>query len=217
MRARLLSCSILFSAAVAFAQDLAVAPQTKPLPSGVADPLVALLATSGERVSIGDKALDFWWVKSLPLRSGSTETGWSAVDEGTLVGVVQLEASYHEMRGKPLRPGLYTLRYGLQPENGDHLGVSPYREFLLLSPAAVDTTAATLGHDGTIALSRQAIGLTHPAVWSLDPPVASGAPRRLIKNQAGQSGVVFQVPISRDGKDIGTMAFGLILVGEIQS
>ena len=37
-----------------------------------------------------------------------------------------------DIRGKVVKPGVYTLRYALQPQNGDHLGAAPNREFLLL-------------------------------------------------------------------------------------
>ena len=56
--------------------------------------------------------------------------------------------------GAVIKPGVYTLRYGVQPDNGDHLGVSPHRQFLLISPAADDRNPAPQGHDGTVELSK---------------------------------------------------------------
>ena len=111
----------------------------------------------------------------------------------------------------------YTLRYGIQPADGNHLGASPNPEFLLLSPAAADSSSAALGHDGAIKISKLTIGLSHPAIWGLDPPIAADAPLSLKKNDAGMTAVVFQVPVSRDGKDAGVLKFGLVLVGQIQS
>ena len=104
----------------------------------------------------------------------------------------------------------------IQPSDGNHLGASPNPEFLLLSPAAADTSSAALGHDGVIKISKLSIGLSHPAVWGLDPPVASDPPLALKKNDAGMTALVFQVPVARDGNDAGQLKFGLVLVGQIQ-
>ena len=168
-------------------------------------------------MAVGGKTIEFWWVKAVPLRPGSSETGWSAVEEGALVGAVKLSSAYNEMRGRTIKPGVYTLRYGIQPADGNHLGASPNPEFLLLSPAAADSSSAALGHDGAIKISKLTIGLSHPAIWGLDPPIASDAPLSLKKNDAGMTAVIFQVPVSRDGKDAGVLKFGLVLVGQIQS
>jgi hypothetical protein len=106
-----------------------------------------------------------------------------------------------------VKPGVYTLLYGLQPQNGDHLGISQFREFLLLSPAAIDTDPKVLGFDGVVALSKEVIGTAHPASLSLDPPQdAPGAPLSVYKNELGHEGVVLQV---------GSLKFGLIVSGLI--
>jgi hypothetical protein len=186
-------------------------------PTELEDPIEALMAIGGQQVTFADKTLQFSWVKSLPLRFDSNEVAWSSIDEGTLVGAVRLSANFPDIRGNTMKAGVYTLRYGIQPADGNHLGVSPYREFLLLSPAAADKSVGALGHDGTIAVSKQTIGTTHPAAWSLDPPLTAEAPASISTDEAGLVHVVFEVPVSRDGKDVGTLKFGLILKGQIQS
>jgi hypothetical protein len=210
---------VLFLALVASlsAQELIVSPHTNAPPAELEDPIEALMASGGQQVALAGKTLQFSWVKSLPLRSGSTDATWSEIDEGMLVGAVRLSADFPDIRGSMMKAGVYTLRYGIEPADGNHIGVSPYREFLLLSPAAVDKSVGALGHDGTIAISRQSIGLSHPACWSLDPPVTSDAPASVHTDQSGFVHVVFEVPVSRDGKDAGTLKFGLILKGQIQS
>jgi hypothetical protein len=213
------SCSIVIAIlilAAARAQQPAVTAHTDAVSPELAEAVRAQLAPGGQQVVVDGKTLEFWWVKALPLRTGSTDIAWSAVDEGALVGAVKLSAAYTEIRGRAIKPGVYTLRYGIQPADGNHLGASPNPEFLLLSPAAADTYGAALGHDGTIKLSKLTIGLSHPAVWSLDPPVAADAPLTVKKNDAGMSAVIFQVPASRDGRAAGFLKFGLILVGHIQ-
>jgi hypothetical protein len=211
-----LAVLLLARGAALVAQEPIVTTLSSPPPAELEDPIEALMAGGGQQVVLAGKTLQFSWVKSLPLRSGSTDTTWSSVDEGALVGAVRLSVDYPDIRGNMMKAGVYTLRYGIEPADGSHIGVSPYREFLLLSPAAVDRSVGALGHEGTIAISRQAIGLTHPACWSLDPPITSDAPASVHTDPSGFVHVVFEVPVSRDGKDAGTLKFGLILKGQIQ-
>lgn len=166
------------------------------------------MQSSGSRIIVGGATLDVWWVQSL----GGDGPGWSNVENGTLVGAMRVSGPFKEIRGKVVAPGVYTLRYGLQPQNGDHLGISPFREFIVLSPAAADTDAKVLGFDGVVALSKQVIGTSHPAALSLDPPEdAPGGVLSTYKNDSGHDGIVFEVPRA----PAGTLKFGLIVSGVI--
>lgn len=194
----------LLTPALAAAQPLSATAVSEPPPSEL-EGLKVRFAETGARVSSGSAVLDFWWIASLE----GAERGWSGVPEGSLVGVVRITADYRDIRGRRIKPGVYTLRFALQPANGDHLGVSPFREFLLVIPAAVDKNPAPTGHDDTIELSKQTTGASHPSVWSIDPPVSSDPPLSVYTNDAGHDGVVFEVA--------GALRFGLILVGKIEA
>ena len=196
----------LFTSAIA-ALLLTLAPSVTPLtdkaPSELSGGVVSRL-TPAARIVIGPGSLDVWLVDKLESSGGP---GWSGVDSGTLVGAVRVTGEFKEIRGKVVKPGVYTLRYGLQPQNGDHLGISTFREFLLLSPAAIDKDPKVLGFDGVVALSKEVIGTAHPASLSLDPPEdAPGAVLSTYKNEHGHEGVVLQ---------IGAVKFGLIVSGLI--
>ena len=158
--------------------------------------------TPAAKIVIGPATLDVWLIDKLESRGG-----WSGVESGTLVGALRVTGEFKEIRGKVVKPGVYTLRYGLQPQNGDHLGISTYRDFLLISPAAVDQDPRVLGFDGVVALSKEVVGTAHPASLSLDPPEdAPGAVLSTYKNELGHEGVVLQ---------IGALKFGLIVSGLI--
>lgn len=197
---------------------LTASSREAPPPSSLAQPIAQALALQSVRVQVGkaSTALDFWWVAALPLNAGAAPS-WSAVEEGTLVGAVSIPTDFRDIRGRVIKPGVYTLRYGLQPANGDHLGVSPYREFLLLSPASADTDAAPRGHDGTIDISKLSVGGSHPGVWSIDPPVAAQAALQPHKTELGHDAIVMEVPATREGKPLGTLRFGLVLIGKIDA
>src|SRR4051812_6729097 len=135
--------------------DLAATRHSDPIPSEIGAPVAAVMSPGGVRVAVSGNTLTFWWVKQLGTKPAS---GWSDVPEGTLAGAVKIEKDFRDVRGRVIKAGTYTLRYGIQPANGDHLGVSPFRDFLLLSPAAHDTDPAPRGHDGTVQLSKETIG-----------------------------------------------------------
>ena len=187
---------------------LLLAPSVTPLtdkpPADLAAGVASRLAPAA-KVALGAATLEIWLVQQLePPAAGA---GWSGVDSGTLVGAVRVSGEFKEIRGKVVRPGVYTLRYGLQPQNGDHLGISTFRDFVLLSPAAIDKDPKVLGFDGVVALSKEVIGTAHPASLSLDPPEdATGAALSTYKNELGHEGVVLQ---------IGSLKFGLIVSGLI--
>jgi hypothetical protein len=213
-------CCLLFGG-LAAAQDLSTSTHAETAPADLAEPVRTRMANGGPRVQADDVTLDFWWVKSLPLdqppSEGAGSTAWAHVTEGTLVGAVRLSAAFRDIRGRRLRPGVYTLRYGRQPSDGDHTGVSPHRDFLLLSPAKADTDPAPQGHEGTIELSKQSVGISHPAVWSLDPPeTTEPAPLSTHDTPAGHAAVIFEVPTEREGT-ASALRFGLILIGKIEA
>ena len=197
------------------AQGLEAQPHKEPVLQELAAPVRAALADGGVRVTVSGTVLDFWWVKSLAVTA--TPLGWAAVPEGSLVGAVRLSTGFRDIRARAIRPGVYTLRYGVQPENGDHLGTSPFRDFLLLVPAAFDTEPPARGHKGTIELSIRTVGGAHPAVWSIDPPIASEAILGRHTTELGHEAVVFEVQCVRDGKPAGALRFGLVLVGSIDA
>jgi hypothetical protein len=212
----LLLTTILFVAVPQASGDLSADKHTDPAPGELAPAIAAQMASGGARTTANGIGLIFWWVKAVPLKAGSGAT-WKDVSEGTLLGAVKIDRDFRDIRGKIIKPGLYTLRYGIQPENGDHLGVSPYRDFVLLSPASLDKDPAPHGHDGTIDLSKETIGGSHPAVWSIDPPDATEPPLTVHKTDLGHKALIFEVPASRDGQAAGPLHFGLVLIGKIEA
>ena len=199
---RSLLLSFLFSL-LTFAAP-SVTPLSEKPPADLAAGVASRL-TPAAKIAIGAATLDIWLVQTLERTAEGP--GWSNVDSGTLVGAVRVTGEFKEIRGKVVKPGVYTLRYGLQPQNGDHLGISMFREFLLLSPAAIDKDPKVLGFDGVVAISKEVIGTAHPASLSLDPPEdAPGAALSVYKNELGHEGVVLQ---------IGALKFGLIVSGLI--
>jgi hypothetical protein len=220
--AQTLAVLISFTASIAAVQEaapLVASRHTAPPPGALAKPIAGTLASGGVRVLVskGPTTLDFWWVNALPLQAGSAVPSWASIAEGSLVGAVSIPSDFRDIRGRIIKAGVYTLRYGIQPSNGDHLGVSPYREFLLLSPAASDSNPEPRGHDGTIEISKLSVGGSHPGVWSIDPPIAKGPALQQQKTELDHDAVVMEVPVTRNGQAAGTLRFGLVLIGRIEA
>ena len=200
--------------ATADGQSLVAAKGSDAAPPELTAAMSAALAPGSVTVKSGDAQLDLWWVKAIALtKAPEGAPAWGDVGDGTLVGAIRVGAQWSDVRGYIVRPGVYTLRYARQPANGDHLGVSPNREFLLMSPAAVDTTPDPVGYKGAVDLSKQTVRRAPPSALSLDPPAATVAPLSPVKTDLDLEGVVFSVPTSAGP----SLTFGLILRGVIQN
>jgi hypothetical protein len=142
-------------------------------PQGLASGPKGTLEAHGYRVvdSQGKAFMDVWLRKRTPaLAKPSGPAGavlFPVLTEGELVGAVRFAAEGHDYRDQTINPGVYTLRYGLQPVNGDHLGVSVNRDYVLLVPAAKDTETADLPRKKLEERSAESAGTTHPAVLLL--------------------------------------------------
>ena len=114
--------------------------------------------------------LELWWRKTLPAQANPAQglgIAYGQLAEGTLVGAMRIVAPTADYRNQETRPGVYTMRYALIPDDGNHYYVAPNRDFLLLAPAASDPDPMTISPAHLIMLSRKASGTGHPSVWSL--------------------------------------------------
>jgi hypothetical protein len=152
-------------------------------PAGVAAEIASGLNGQGFRITDdqGKPFGEIWLRKAVPTTvkpagaKGAIQFPFLA--EGELLGVLHLVGEAHDYRDQTIDKGLYTMRYGLQPINGDHLGVSPFRDYTLLLPAAKDKATAVLARKKLESESSEAAGSTHPAIFFMlsapaDAPVA---------------------------------------------
>ena len=142
-----------------------------PPPGEVASGIVQTLLENGFKIANnGTPHCEIWFRRTLPSGSGSSAPNvtLASIPPGTLVGLIRFDAGGFDRRGQAIRAGVYTLRYGIMPRNGDHEGAAPQRDFLLLLPAAEDKDAnATPNLDALVQMSRKASGTRHPAILSI--------------------------------------------------
>jgi hypothetical protein len=165
---------LVFAPGKTFAQTYKAEALNEEPPKELAAPIRAALSQTGIRIT-GPSGLlcDLWVGKGVPAKANAPQTlgvVFPQLAQGTLVAAIRLPNSIKDYRKQLIKAGVYTLRYALVPENGNHMGVAPQRDFVLASPASADQDPATLTIDQTLALSRKAIGSNHPSVWSLAPP-----------------------------------------------
>jgi hypothetical protein len=164
---------LLLSPALSFGQDTYKVEAIKSgPPSEVAAAIKGELGATGYRVVKGDKPFaEFWLRKAAPASakpSGPNGTiQFPVFKEGELLGAVRYLVEGQDYRDQAIAVGVYTFRYGLQPVNGAHLGVSPFRDYALLLPASKDTSTADLARKGLEEKSAEAAGTSHPAVLML--------------------------------------------------
>src|SRR5262249_16624520 len=92
-----------------------------------------------------------------------------------LVGVINFPKGARDYRGQAIKPGAYTLRYAVHPADGNHLGISPIRDFLMMIPIAVDQNPdATFKFEELAKMSGKASGTNHPGILSLVSPESKG-------------------------------------------
>ena len=70
-----------------------------------------------------------------------TQHLFHAIEEERALGLANVQQS-NRLPGQGIQPGLYTLRYELVPNDGNHLGVANSRDFGLLVRAADDPDPA---------------------------------------------------------------------------
>jgi hypothetical protein len=156
-------------------------------PDGLAPALASMLQQPGAKVVNGSGATwcEVWFQKQIPSGPKSDEqaVAFPAIPQGAFLGVIRFPAKGADRRGQTIKPGVYTMRYGLYPDNGDHQGVAPQRDFLVLVPAALDTDPNALPkYDALVDLSRKASGTPHPAVFEIGPPAGDAALPSLTKS-----------------------------------
>ena len=212
--ARLLIVIVLFTASLAAAQTGSVAPLEALSDSSIPEAIRSALGPKGYRITLDDGSVELWFSKNLPSQAAKDVPGvaYPQLAESTFVGVVHFPKQGSDYRGQSIAPGYYTLRYELLPNDGNHLGAAPNRDFLLLSPAASDPDpAASLKVPDVMDRSRKASGTRHPAPLSLVQPDSSPTPS-VSKGEEDHWIFSTAIPLAAGG----TFPIALVVKGQAQ-
>jgi hypothetical protein len=141
--------------------------------SAVSEQVRQSLEPKGYRLTLDDPkpSCELWLRKSVPAQANiSTGLAYPQLAESTLLGVIHFPQAAADFRGHPIPVGFYTMRYELLPDDGNHLGVAPNRDFVLLIPAQSDPDAnAAFKFQELVNMSAKTAATKHPSPLSLPP------------------------------------------------
>lgn len=176
------------------------------------------------RNAVGDKGLrvvdekgkavcEIWFAKSITTTKNEVAgASFGQIPEGTFAGVINFPSNASDYRGQGIKAGYYTLRYALILQDGNHLGVSPARDFFLISSIADDKDPnKQLTLEELLKLSRAASGSSHPSPWSLVPATADKDLPKVVTNE--HEHVILEAKLPTKS---GALAIGLIVVGRTE-
>ena len=142
--------------------------------ASASDLLKKALEPKGHRITLADGTVlcEVWLPSAIATgktdAQGATYT-WLA--ESALVAVITFPKASTDFRKQSIKAGSYTLRYAVHPQDGNHIGISPIRDFLLLVPVSADQDpSAKYKFEDLTILSKKTSGTNHPSPLSLVSP-----------------------------------------------
>lgn len=137
----------------------------------LSDEVTAQIGSSGFRLIRGTSSTlcDVWLCKQLPAKADfeSSSEHLYPFHPGQLIGILRYGRRGDDFRDQQLSRGVYTLRYALQPVDGNHEGTSITRDFLLLVRAEDDQSAKPMEMEQLNELAADAAEASHPAMLCL--------------------------------------------------
>jgi hypothetical protein len=208
--------AVLAAARGAAADDFAVEALKDPPPGELAEPVRKELASGGVRVLRGGKPfMDVWLRGAAPASQAKAPLGvrFPELRPGGLLGAVRIHGGGSDFKNQKYPAGLFTLRYQIQPEDGDHQGTSDSRDFLLLGPAAADASSGDLSYPESVKLSAKVNGKKHPIVLWLVPPAEEGKGPRVVKDDQRELVLLeLSMPLGQAGGK--PISLALVIVGK---
>jgi hypothetical protein len=148
----------------------------------------------------GTPLVSVWLAKSVKTSKKEVEgANYPQLEASSFVGVIEFDSEGKDLRGQTVAKGTYSLRYALLPSDGNHMGVAPNRDFLLLLPLSSDSDPATVYTEKQLyRASGKVAGTGHPAVLSL---IANdGKPGTVSTSQEGY--VVLHVSVTTSDRPL---------------
>ena len=155
------------------AADLAVKVADKEPPKELDASIRAKLQPKAVQLLDGEKPVyEFWFSAELPLQSkpASAAKALDALKQATLLGAVAVARDQRDYRDDELHAGVYTMRFALQPQDGNHLGTSEFNYFAVLTPAKIDNKLDGISdYKALVKASSKETSTDHPVILSLRP------------------------------------------------
>jgi len=191
-----------------------------PAPKELEEPIRKLLDNKSLKLSAinGMTVCELWFRKEVPAKATPEQVKngltYRELEESTVIGAVRFDQPSTDYRKQKIKPGVYTLRLGFQPMDGDHMGTAPYGEFCLLAPAQLDTKPDLIEPKDLRELSAKAIGSAHPGVLLLYPNEKPEDAPKLVDKGSNTWVLTLKEPVTVDGqKAANGLGIALTLIG----
>lgn len=187
-------------------------------PKEVKEPIRKLLSEHAARLQDdkGGVVGEIWFRQDIPAKATPEQVKngltYREIEEGTLFGVARFDRIMTDYRKQKVLPGVYTMRLGFQPMDGDHMGTSPFSEFFLLIPAAVDSKPEAPEAKQLRERSAQAVKTSHPGVLLLFPNTKPDSTLQLAAKENDHWVLNYPAAVVVDGKKT-VLGVGLTVIG----
>ena len=210
---------LMLSSALVVASEFSTKTLEKGAPSRLGDSIKAELSPTGIQILRKEKPIyELWLRKQLPLKTSVESAGkaLNALGQTTLLGAIAILADERDYRDDELYAGVYTIRFGLRPEDGNHLGTSDHLYFAVLIDAKNDQEL------GKIVKSRQLVKASsktsatdHPMILSIYPVSSSDSATPSVHEPAPEHEAIrLSIPaVSSDGSASDPIVFDLVVAG----
>ena len=146
--------------------DLKLKTTDAPPPKELDPSIQKLLAAKAVQLVDGDQpAFQFWLINDLP-----DAKALDGIKQATLLGAVSISKPRRDYRDDEIAAGVYTMRFSLQPQDGNHLGTADFLTFAVLTPARLDTKPDGIAtYKSLVKASSKETSSDHPVILSLRP------------------------------------------------
>lgn len=155
--------------------------------------------------------MDLWFARQLPAPTDPNPhpgLAYNTLNEGVVLAVMRLHREHNDFRDQPVGAGIYVARYLRQPDDGNHLGETTYRDYAVLTTPETNSVGPQ-EFDKTL---EQALELNlHPFAWGLWPAneVATASEPGIAAFQSDKWAIKLSLP-REDGS---TITIAMVVVG----
>jgi len=197
--------------------ELEVRVANKALPGDISPEMAALLQPQVVQVVQGDKpVLEMWLAKEVALQSkpASVATALDAVKQTAILGAVSVPGVRRDYRDDEIAASVYTMRFALQPQDGNHSGSAEFPYFGVLVPAKLDTKPDGIkDFKELMKASSKETSTDHPMVMSLRPVSSAEGPAVKLTTPAAEHKAV-RVKVPAKGPETKEVAFEIVVEGK---
>jgi hypothetical protein len=212
------ACLCHFSA-LSQAGELALNVVKKEPPGAVDESIRKTLQPTAIQLLDGDKAaFEFWLSSEIALQSkpASPTAAMDSLKQSALLGVVAVASDTRDYKDVELFAGVYTMRFALQPQDGNHLGTAEFNYFAVLVPSKKDVKPDGItDYKALVRASRAGTPSDHPVILSLRPVSSiEGETPKLNEPAPDHKSVILKIPARVEGGEPGALLLELVYQGK---